>query len=68
MTKALDAVAKGKMGVNRAALEFNVLRTTFKDRIAGRVVHGCNMGPKPYLTYEDENELVNFLMNCSKME
>ena len=67
MMKALDAVAKGKMGVDRAALEFNVPRTTLKDRIAGRVAHGCNMGPKPYLTYEEEKELVEFLMNCSKM-
>ena len=25
------------------------------------------MGPKPYLTYEEENKLVKFLMNCSKM-
>ena len=67
MMKALDAVVKGKMGVNRAALEFNVPRTTLKDKIAGRVAHGCNMGPKPYLTYEEEQELVEFLMNCSKM-
>ena len=67
MMKALDAVAKGKMGVNRAALEFNVPRTTLKDRVAGRVAHGSNMGPKPYLTYEEEQELVEFLMNCSKM-
>ena len=48
------------MGVHTAALEFNVPRTTLKDRIAGRVAHGCNMGPKPYLTYEEEKELVEF--------
>ena len=35
MIKALDAVVKGKMGVNRAMLEFNVPHTTLKDRIAG---------------------------------
>ena len=32
MLKAMHAVAKGKLGVNRAALEFNVSRTTLKDR------------------------------------
>ena len=54
-------------GINRIALEFNVPRTALKDRITDQVVYGCNMGPKPYLTYEEENELVEFLMNCSKM-
>ncbi len=48
------------MGVNRAALEFGVPRTTLKDRIAGRVVHGTNIGPRKYLSLEEEQELVNF--------
>ena len=52
--------------MNRAALELNVPRT-MKDRVSGRVVHGCNMGPKTYLTNEEEKELVDFLLKCSKM-
>ena len=35
MAKALDAVASGKMGVNRAAIEFNVPCTSLKDQVAG---------------------------------
>ena len=31
MANALDAVATGKIGVNRAAMEFNVPCTTLKD-------------------------------------
>ena len=58
MAKALDSVASGKMGVNRAAIEFNVPCMSFKDRVAGRVHDGCNMGPKQYLTYEEESKLV----------
>ena len=54
MVKALDMVTSGKMGVNRTALEFGVPCTTLKDRVARRVVHGSNMGPKPYLNYEEE--------------
>ena len=50
MLGTMDAVAEGRMGVNRAALEFGVPPTTLKDRIAGRVVHGTKSGPKPYLT------------------
>ena len=50
------------MGVNRAALEFWVPGITLKDRLAGRVVHGTNIGPKKYLSHEEEQELVNFLI------
>ena len=36
MLGAMKAVQDGRMGVNRAALEFQVPRTTLKDRISGR--------------------------------
>ena len=54
MRCAYEAVTNRKMGVNRAAFEFKVLRTTLKDRVSLRVVHGCNMESKPYLTQEEE--------------
>ena len=38
-----------------------------KDRLSGRVIHGTNIGPKPYLTQEEEKQLVEFLVNCYKM-
>ena len=44
MIKALEAVASGKIGINRAVLEFNVPCTTLKDRVTGRVLHDANMG------------------------
>ena len=40
MTKAMEAVKNGKMGINRAGEEYNVPRTTLKDRLARRVKHG----------------------------
>ena len=46
MSKALDLVVEGKMGINRVALECGVPRTTLKDCIAGRVAPGCRMGKK----------------------
>ncbi len=49
MLEAMKAVKDGKMGVNRAALEHGVTKTSSKDRLTGRVVHGTSMGPKPYL-------------------
>ena len=49
--------------MNRAVLEHGVPRTSLKDRLAGRVIHGT----KIYLTNVEEKELVNFLVGCSKM-
>ena len=62
MAKALDTVASGKMGVNRAEIEFNVPCTSLKDLVAGRASDGCNMRSKRYLTYEEESELVEFII------
>ena len=56
----------GTLGVNRAAEQFGVPRTTLKDRISGRVEHGCKSGPVPYLNKEEE-QLVNFLIQLAKI-
>ena len=63
----LKAVKEGRMGVNRAALSYGVPLTTLKDRVAGRVLHGSNFGPQPYLTTEEEKELVDFFITSYKM-
>ena len=67
MLQAMETVKSGYMGMNRAAIEHGVPRTTLKDRLSGRVIHGTNIGPKPYLTQEEEKQLVEFLVNCCKM-
>ena len=51
MTCAMDAVFTGTMGINRAALKYDILPTTLKDRVAARVVHGDKMRAKAYLTF-----------------
>ena len=53
--------------MNRAALEFNVPCIRLKDQVSGRVSHGCNMGPRPYLTYKEESELLEFIIKCLKI-
>ncbi len=67
MIAAMDAVKNGLLGVNRAAMEFGVPKTTLKDRIAGRVIHGTNIGRDPFLSKQEEEELVKFLVKCFKM-
>ena len=66
MQGALKAVTEG-MGINRAAMEYGVPRTTLKDRVAGRVQHGCKSGRSPYLTQQEEQELVDYLVICSNI-
>ena len=51
MRAAIKAVAEGKLGVNRAADQYAVPRSTLKeslDRVSGR--HGNKSGPEPYLS------------------
>ena len=67
MTRAIDAVKSGELGINRSALEYGVPKTTLKDTIAGRVKHGTKPGPVAYLDPSEEEELINFLFKCSKM-
>jgi len=50
----MDVVKKGHLSVLRAAVQYDVLRTTLHDRISGRVVHGTNPGAKPYLNKAKE--------------
>ena len=50
MLGAMKAVSEG-MGINRAALEFGVPRSTLKDRVSGRVSHGAKSGRAPYRSW-----------------
>ena len=67
MRNAIEAVRSGDMTANRAASGFEVPPTTLKDRLSGRVRHGTNPGPKPYLTKQEEDELAEFLIKASTM-
>ena len=60
MQAAIDAVKTG-MGVNAVARSHGVPKTTLKDRISGRVVHGSKPGPHQYLTNEEEKNLAHYL-------
>ena len=67
MKNAIAAVRAGGVGVNQAARNFDIPPTTLKDRLSGRVEHGKNFGPVPYLTAAEEDELVEFLTKCAAM-
>lgn len=66
MLGAMKAASEGT-GINRAALEYGVPKSTLKDRVAGRVQHGAKSGKTPYLSPNEEKELVDYLITCSKI-
>ena len=61
MEKATEAVSQGKVSVRRAALQFNVPKSTLGDRVSGRVQAGTVSGPAKYLTDTEEENLATFL-------
>ena len=65
MTGAKKAVVDGLLGVNKAADEFGVPRSTLKNKLSGKVVQGAR--PTPYLSGIEEDELVNFLLTCTNI-
>lgn len=67
MAAALEAVMKDGLSSNRAADTYGVPRSTLKDRISGRVVHGVNPGPKPYLTEDEERDLADHLLKAAEI-
>ena len=64
-TGPIKAVTEGKLEVNRAADQYAVPRSTLKDRLSGR--HGNMSGPEPYLSFEEERELVSHLIKINML-
>ena len=66
MVKAIEAVKSGS-GINRAALDYGVPRTTLKDQLSGQVKDGVLPGPDPYLASGEDKELATFLVDCASV-
>ena len=67
MLQAIEAIKEGTLGLNEASRSYQVYRSTLKDKITGRVMHGEKSGPKPYLFSEEEKELVTFLKQAASI-
>ena len=65
MQAAMKMVIDDNVPIREAAVQCGVPRSTLQDRIHGRVLPGSVSGPKPYLTRNEENELVNFLVKSA---
>jgi len=65
--EAVTAVQQQKLSIRRAAMEFEIPKSTIHDRISGKVPFGSTSGPERYLTDQEECELVNFLTGCASV-
>ena len=66
MGLAVNSVLKGS-SIRLAAEEYDVPRSTLGDRISGRVNPDAKSGPSKYLSNEEEDELVQFLLDCASL-
>ena len=55
LKKAYTAVIEKQMSVQRAALCYNIPKSTLSDRVSGRVPFGSHSGPARYLTKKEHN-------------
>ena len=68
MEAAIKAVLDSSAeSINAAARDYGVPATTLKNRLSGRVVHGTNPGPMPYLSTKEEERLVEYLLDANKV-
>ena len=65
--EAVTAVQQQKLSIRRAAMEFEIPKSTIHDRISGKVPFRSRSGPERYLTDQKECELVNFLTGCASV-
>ena len=67
MERAYEAVASGRMSVQKAAEEHGVPRSTLHDKVLGKVALKARSGTKKHLTNEEEAHLVDFLVGCASI-
>ena len=62
----LKAKSSG-VSYRRAAAMYGIPTTTLFDHMTGRVEVGAHPGPKPYLSFEEEEELASFLEQTAEI-
>ena len=65
MQKAIAAVEQGTDSIRRAAEKYGIPRSTLHDHVSGKVDLRAKPGRDPYLSLEEEEELVSFLLKCA---
>ena len=67
MQRAVTAVEKQGESLRHASGKYGIPRSTLHDHISGKVEHGSKPGRGSYLSPEEEEELVSFLIKCARI-
>ena len=67
MSLAHQAYTTDKHSVCRIAEEYGIPKSTLQDRVSGKVLPGTKSGKRRYLSEEEEEEMVGFLVNCARI-
>ena len=57
----------GGESVRKAAEKYGVPKSTLQDRLSSRTAFGARSGPPRYLSDDEEEELVQFLMRSARI-
>ena len=67
MADVISSIQNDHLSGNQAADLHGVPRSSLKNRLSGRVQHGVNSRPKPYLSKEEESELADHLIHVANL-
>ena len=67
MSLAHQAYTTDKHSVRRIAEEYGIPKSNLQDRVSGKVLPGTKSGKRRYLSEEEEEEMVGFLVNCARI-
>lgn len=69
LRSAIECVQNRTMGVNEAAKQFGIPKTTLKDRIKkGDAIKQNSLGPSSVLGENAEQKLVRHIKNCKHLD
>ena len=66
MEKAVKEVELG-MPIRQACEIFSVPQSSFHDKVSGKVDCKARLGPTPYFSFEEEEELTSFLNQTARL-
>lgn len=67
LVNALESVKSKKLSLNKAALQYNIPKSTLSNKLNGKTIEGRRMGPPPVLTTAEEKYLEDWIIGKAKI-
>ena len=64
---AVEEIKQGKLSYRKAELEYGIPKSTLCDHVTGKVEIGRRQGPKPVLTRDKEESLVQWALEMNEI-